>query len=186
MRFFPTLLTVLSLSLLPVFAACDDDEKSMADTTSDTTADTTSPDTSVPDATEPDTNVPDTNLPDTGTPDTGTPDTGSPDTSEPVKVEAACSEGGYSDCFINADCEASERCQNMSANDVEIPCCITGARGTKVAGEACTSENECDTSLCISYNDGPQLCSMPCPEDGSDCPPAASACVFGLCVPPTP
>ena len=56
----------------------------------------------------------------------------------------------------------------------------------EVAGEACTSENECDTSLCISYNDGPQLCSMPCPEDGSDCPPAASACVFGLCVPPTP
>lgn len=171
----PTLLTVLSLSLMPVFAACDDDEKSTTpDTAADTAGDSASPDTTTPDTTEPDTTA------------DSAADTTTPDASEPAKVDAACSEAGYSDCFINADCQASERCQNMSANDVEIPCCITGARGTKVAGEPCTGENECDTSLCISYNDGPQLCSMPCPEDGSDCPPAASACVFGLCVPPTP
>jgi hypothetical protein len=106
------------------------------------------------------------------------------ETTEPTKVDAACSEGGYTDCFINADCEASQRCENMSANEVEIPCCVTGARGTKVAGEPCTSENECDTSLCISYNEGPQLCSRPC--DDTPCPAAASECVFGLCVPPSP
>ena len=107
-----------------------------------------------------------------------------PETTEPAKVDEACAEAGYAECFINADCEASQRCENMSANEIEIPCCVTGARGTKVAGEPCTTENECDTSLCISYNEGPQLCSRPC--DDTPCPAAASECVFGLCVPPSP
>ncbi len=191
-----TLLSAFVLIVAPTFVACDDDDKttdtvsdtSTPDTSGDTVSDTTTPDTTpdttndVPtDACGVDTLCGDTTPADTAdTEDTSTPEV---EVSEPTKVDAACSEAGYSECFINDDCQASERCENMSANDVEIPCCVTGARGTKVAGEACTSENECDTSLCISYNDGPQLCSKPCDGSGTDCPAAAAECVFGLCVP---
>jgi len=192
----PTLLSALVLTLAPAFAACDDDKATdtisdslSPDTTGDTAGDTSVSDTisdtttDVPtDACGVDTICGDTSPADTT--DTSTPETAAEvEVSAPTRVEAACSEAGYAECFINDDCQAGERCENMSANDVEIPCCVAGARGTKVAGEACTSENECDTSLCISYNDGPRLCSKPCDGSGTDCPAAASACIFGFCVP---
>ena len=180
----PILLTALSLSLLTALPGCDDEATgdALSDTAPDAVSDT-APDAlsdTAPDTIS-DTSAPDT--PETSTPETTTDAAETADTTEPAKVEAACDEAGYSECFSNDDCQASERCQNMSANDVEVPCCITGARGTKGAGEACTGENECETSLCISYNDGPQLCSKPCDGSASDCPAAASDCVFGLCVP---
>jgi hypothetical protein len=127
--------------------------------------------------------APDTQAEDVATNDDTASDTAVAETAEPARVEEDCAEEGYAACFINDDCPAPERCQNMSANEVEIPCCVPGARGTLPAGEPCTGENDCATSLCISYNDGPFLCSAPCDGGPDGCPSAAPACIFGLCVP---
>lgn len=161
-------------------SACGDDDSKPADTTGgdtaspDTTADTSAPEvevqeeTSAPDAAE------DTSA------DTS-PDT-TADTTPPAKVDEACSEQGYTDCFHNGDCAEAERCEDMSASELEIPCCVTGPRGTADAGVACTSENDCASGLCISYNFGPLLCSKVCESD-AECPPAAAKCsVIGACV----
>lgn len=169
------------------FAACGDDDKDGGDTTNTTDtqeevarADTSTPDTFA-DVPHGETAEPDTAGPDTTEPADTTP--AETDTAEPARVDEACSEAGYTDCFINDDCPAAERCQNMSANEVEIPCCVPGVRGTGAAGVPCTNENECASSLCISYNDGPFLCSAPCDGSEGACPEAAPECVFGLCVP---
>ena len=155
-------LSSVIISLCLSLSACGDDDSKPADTTA---ADTTAADTSAPETVE----------------ETATPDTTADTT--PAKVDAACSEQGYTDCFHNGDCEASERCENMSANDVQIPCCVTGARGTADAGVACVNENDCASALCISMNDGPFLCSKVC-QDDSECPPAAAKCsAIGACVP---
>ena len=175
---------IASALVLLAFAACGDDASS-TDTASDTAADTSgevSPDTTADTTADTADSAPDTTV-DTAA-DTGddTPDTAG-DTAENPRVDEACSEQGYTDCFINDDCVAAERCENMSANDVEIPCCVVGPRGTGQTGEPCDSENDCETSLCISLNEGPLLCSAPCagPEE---CPESATDCKFGLCVPP--
>jgi len=105
------------------------------------------------------------------------------ETAAPAKVDAACAEQGYTDCFHNGDCAAAERCEDMSSSALEIPCCVVGTRGTGEAGVACTTENDCAAALCIQANDGPSLCSKVCMTD-ADCPAAAAKCaVIGACVP---
>lgn len=166
------------VALCVSFVACGDDDSKPADSAS---PDTTTPDTATPDTTA-DTGVPEVDE-DTSAPDTSVPGDASADATPPAKVDAACSEAGYTDCFHNGDCADTERCENMSASDLEIPCCVTGARGTADAGVACTNENDCASGLCISYNEGPFLCSRVCASD-AECPPAAARCsAIGACVP---
>jgi hypothetical protein len=165
-----------------VLGACGDDgSKASADTVRDTTAGDTAE--TAQDAPESlDTRGDDTAPDSAGETSPDTADTA--DTADaPARVDAACSEQGYDDCFHNGDCEAAERCEDMSASDLQIPCCVPGARGTGEAGVPCADENDCASALCISTNDGPFLCSKVCQGDG-DCPPAAARCsAIGACVP---
>lgn len=93
-----------------------------------------------------------------------------------------CDEAGTTACFANSDCADNQRCENIGGA-LEVACCVEGPRGCKATGEACASEFECDEGLCVSRNDGPQLCSKRCEMD-AECPPMVPECnpVLGLCV----
>ena len=75
---------------------------------------------------------------------------------------ASCDEGGLTACFYNGDCAEAERCEDVGDGTLEVACCVMGARGTKTVGDECTSENECDSGLCVQRNDDPYICSKPC------------------------
>jgi hypothetical protein len=92
---------------------------------------------------------------------------------------ASCSEiPGSKDCFANKDCPADRRCQNAGTPDAQVPCCVQGQRGASAVGAACTSENDCESGVCIA-GDGPYMCSKDCktvddcPEGMKDCTPIA-------------
>ncbi len=89
---------------------------------------------------------------------------------------AACSDVGAKDCFSNYDCpDAATRCENAGTASAPVACCLAGARGTKAVGEACTSENDCASSLCLDTGSG-SLCSDKC-AGPADCVPALSKCI---------
>ena len=97
----------------------------------------------------------------------------------------SCDEGGFTSCFDNTTCEATERCQNLAAQGLpEVACCVRGARGAGTTGDACSSDNDCETSICIERNDDPAICSESCGGPG-ECPePLECHEVLGLCVTP--
>lgn len=109
---------------------------------------------------------------------------------EIVQVEEACSEIGAADCFSNYDCASELVCENVSASELEIPCCVAGVRGTKASGEPCVSESDCESGVCIARNEGPELCSARCNSGDPACSGVASECVTlpfvpdSWCVPP--
>lgn len=92
-------------------------------------------------------------------------------TSVPI---AACTEIGAEDCFSNLDCMASDRCENKGTSDTPVPCCVPGARGTGKSGDACSVDNDCETSLCIETSAGFR-CAGECTTD-NDCPPELPYC----------
>lgn len=96
----------------------------------------------------------------------------------------ACAGAMPTACFQNSDCPDDQRCEDLMGDD--NPCCVVGARGTKTVGEQCTSENECDTAICIARNNDPAICSQACDMD-NPCPdPLECQPVLGLCVTPDP
>ncbi len=101
-------------------------------------------------------------------------------------VSAMCSEANLTDCFSNFDCQQEQVCKNISDNNVEVPCCIQGTRGTKVLGDDCTGDDDttCDSGICIQGSSDKFYCSAPC-EMNTDCPefmkcvPALGVCAEG-------
>ncbi len=97
----------------------------------------------------------------------------------------ACSEIESTECWSNDDCEDNQRCENVGG-EYELGCCVDGLRGCKVAGESCTSEFDCDSSLCLNRNEGEFFCSKIC-ETNTDCPngfECADMYFFNACVIP--
>ena len=168
-------LALLALAALPLAAACGDDGASTP------TPDTVAVDSAAPadTATVEDTAA----LPDTAVAaDTAVaPDTAAPadtsiaqDTSLPT-VTNNCAEAGLAECFSNLDCPEAERCQNVSDNAFEIPCCVGAPRGATATGGSCVTAEDCASGLCLSRNDGPYLCTGAC-EDVDDCPANMQEC----------
>lgn len=85
-----------------------------------------------------------------------------------------CTAEGRTVCFLNSDCLATERCQNVSTTNVIFPCCIPGERGTKKVGVDCTGDDDttCESGLCINRNPANNdvfLCGGACMKD-KECP----------------
>ena len=87
----------------------------------------------------------------------------------------ACSDGGFTECFENADCMDSERCEDIG-DGAEVPCCVPGPRGELPVGEVCEGgEIQCQTGICIGRNDGEELCTKSC-QNNADCPESQPEC----------
>lgn len=89
----------------------------------------------------------------------------------------ACSDIGATECFSNYDCPSmADRCENKGTPDFAVPCCVPGQRGAGLAGDPCTGENDCKSSLCFEISSG-NVCSDVCTSNG-DCPkpPFAGGC----------
>ncbi|MBN2694757.1 hypothetical protein JXR93_08845 [bacterium] len=80
----------------------------------------------------------------------------------------ACSAINSKGCWSNDDCEEGQRCENVGG-EYELACCVDGLRGCKAPGESCSSEFDCDSSLCLNRNEGEYFCSKIC-EVNTDCP----------------
>jgi hypothetical protein len=83
-------------------------------------------------------------------------------------------------CFVNDDCEATERCEDIT-DGMDVACCVTGDRGTGVLGDACTNENDCASGLCVQRNDEPFICTQVCSETtvcptNYECHPVLAMC----------
>ncbi len=91
-----------------------------------------------------------------------------------------CSEFSAEECFSNYDCEESERCQDVGPDGYEVPCCVTGERGTLSAGESCEGsggELLCASGICVSRNEDTSLCSDRCNTE-DDCPEGMKNCMY--------
>lgn len=82
----------------------------------------------------------------------------------------ACADIGATDCFSNYDCpDLATRCENQTTAGDEIPCCVPGARGAGEAGDPCTGENDCKSSLCIDDGGSAEFCTDVC-SSLAECP----------------
>ncbi len=77
-------------------------------------------------------------------------------------------------CFSNDDCPAGTRCHSDGA-DVY---CMPGPRGTGAAGSVCTTEDDCESSLCVEGTDT-MRCSKTCTSP-TECPPELPRCLGGI------
>ncbi len=99
-------------------------------------------------------------------------------------VNESCDEASLSACFANSDCDEDFRCQNIAAGEEAIACCVQAPRGTGITGDACSSENECASGLCIEFNDNPYLCADECDPSADECPEGFFCHGFmAVCVP---
>lgn len=91
-----------------------------------------------------------------------------------------CSDIAASQCFLNDNCQADERCEDVGGVGNEVLCCTVGARGTGLVGESCTSELDCSFGRCFGG-----LCSEACDFGVDPCPPATMLCntLSGYCEP---
>ena len=98
--------------------------------------------------------------------------------------DLSCQLQGMTACFTNDDCAVTYRCENTAADgELELACCVEGARGTGVLGDACADENECATGLCVQKNDEPQTCTQLCDVD-NECPMDYTChAVLAMCFP---
>ncbi|QRK12924.1 hypothetical protein JQX13_24575 [Archangium violaceum] len=110
-------------------------------------------------------------------PDGGAPDA-SMDAGEPAdgggNVPDAGIPGGGSRlaCTFNSECPVDERCE---CDESEGCMCLTGRRGAGRPGmDACTSGNDCESSLCVEGWGG-YYCSGQCYTD-TDCGPQLPIC----------
>lgn len=82
--------------------------------------------------------------------------------------------GTGTECYFNAECQKSLRCEC----DEDTGCsCQPGTRGTGAAGASCASGNDCASSVCIDET----TCSAACDSE-DDCPSSLPYCiaVFGF------
>lgn len=77
--------------------------------------------------------------------------------------------GPGAECFFNADCKKTLRCECDDAGCA----CQPGTRGTGAAGDPCANGNACASSICIDET----TCSAACEQD-DDCPDALPRCLF--------
>ncbi|MBU0553536.1 hypothetical protein KKF91_08620 [Myxococcota bacterium] len=90
-------------------------------------------------------------------------------------VELVC-QGG---CFSNHDCPEGTRCVDHDADEMTLPCCFPGERGTLAVGEPCdpaTGQETCASSICIEGEAGTR-CSDTC-QSVDDCPASMALCQF--------
>jgi hypothetical protein len=92
-----------------------------------------------------------------------------------IDAVTACSTPGECPCFSNEDCPAGTRCHAAAPDDVY---CEPGPRGTAAPGETCTTENDCDSALCVEGTDTFR-CSRTC-TDPSQCPAELPRCLAGI------
>lgn len=86
----------------------------------------------------------------------------------------SCAAIGSKECFANLECAADRRCKNVGTASDPIACCVPGLRGTKAAGELCTSEDDCASAVCIAKS-GASRCSKDC-ASVADCPTGMKDC----------
>jgi hypothetical protein len=110
---------------------------------------------------------------------TQSPSMGGVDVMYPSNLNS-CEDVPSQSCFANADCADSEICYDVGGDDLEVPCCIPGQRGTVAAGQPCSLDQgqlECASALCIGLNDAESgVCSQSCQSD-ADCPSEAPRCI---------
>ena len=194
-RLLLSFLLVSGMSITTV--ACSDDPDDGDNPVLDAGEDANEPDAEEPDAEEPDAEEPDAEEPDAEEPDANEPDANEPDVDpgpttgeldDPDIAAESCDAIGASSCFVNADCEASEVCFDVSRGN-DVSCCVPGTRGTYELGADCDPENgqlQCASSLCVQDDDETfSVCSDIC-ESNDDCVDPISECngFVGLCLAP--
>jgi len=90
-------------------------------------------------------------------------------------VVTSCASIASKECFANLECAAAERCRNVGTAIDPVACCVPGPRGTKAAGELCSSEDDCASGVCIAKS-GPSRCSKDC-ASAADCPTGMKECI---------
>lgn len=98
-----------------------------------------------------------------------------PDAAPPADTVTACATAGDCPCFSNDDCPAGTRCHAETPDSVY---CEPGPRGTGMPGEVCTTENDCDSALCVEGSDTFR-CSRTCTVP-TDCPAELPRCLAGI------
>jgi hypothetical protein len=125
-----------------------------------------------------------TDAEETGTSDSGTDTSDTSTDSGQQDAGDSCSSRGLSSCFSNYDCASNERCEELGTESDPLKCCTTGSRGSKSAGEDCTTDRSlaCESGVCVN-NQGSSTyyCSKECEQD-SECPSNVSTCtsLFGV------
>ena len=98
----------------------------------------------------------------------------------PLSPVSSCEDFGSLTCFANDECALDARCQNVGTDDVPVACCVAGARGTLMTGDACSTADgqlTCASSLCISLEDADQgWCSGGCLTP-DECPAQLPRCI---------
>lgn len=100
----------------------------------------------------------------------------------PAAPVESCEAAELQACFGSPDCPEDARCENVGSEALPTPCCVAGARGPRLAGEACDPDEgqlQCASGLCIVGEEREEQarCSGPCLED-SECPPEVPRCVL--------
>lgn len=115
----------------------------------------------------------------TGTTATSTTATTASQTSASITVGAlmSCGDAGLMDCFSSYECAMADRCEDQGLPDAPVPCCIPGMRGPGLAGDMCTGEADCFSSLCFEIKNGTDVCTDAC-DDVGDCPAPFVSCNF--------
>lgn len=113
-----------------------------------------------------------------GVSNAGTESTAGLSSTEPIM---SCEEMNSNRCFANADCQENARCQNLGTEEIPVPCCVQGERGTLAVGEVCNPTDgqlTCASSLCIAHEEtgNNAYCSGECLSD-SDCPESMPRCI---------
>ena len=92
----------------------------------------------------------------------------------------ACAEFGATECFANNECELDARCQDVGAPGFPVSCCVRGARGQGMTGDACSDTDgqlTCASSICVMLEGASEgFCSGECLSE-SDCPETLPRCI---------
>lgn len=103
---------------------------------------------------------------------------GDNDMGDPYIQADSCAELSSTACFANHECNANQRCQDVGQNLGEVVCCVTGARGTALAGTSCAGVDGqlfCASGICINSG-AVELCSQVC-TTVADCPTGMKRCM---------
>ncbi len=88
-----------------------------------------------------------------------------------AQVDAGMSSGTV--CSFNRECPDNERCL---CDEVTGCACTIGPRGTGVAGEPCTTGDDCASAVCLEGPNDDLVCTEEC-EDETTCPANLPQCL---------
>lgn len=144
---------VVLFFLVVASLACGDDDGAPLDAGRDAgSVDAGSVDASSVDASSVDAGSVDASSDDAGSDDAGS-DAGPVDAGPPIP------------CAFNRECPESMFCDSDACEEGCF--CALGARGTGALGDACTSGNDCASSICLEGPGDVLMCSIECTE--SEC-----------------